>query len=315
MSNAWASILRDSTLSPVSRLILMHKLDQAGDETVESLGTALHLGRDRITRGLGDLMVAGLAQRVVVTEPGSPPRAKWRFSQGGEFPTTGCPNCGPSQVRETPTTGNHDLGPTSEFDGDATREVSRVPAPGFGINTQLPATNAPEEDLDQNQEKVSLGEGGAGGEPGSGPAKRVRRTYSADFEMVWASYGRRGAKPAAWAQWQKAITREEPDVIIAAMVAYIDATAKDPKFRKHLERWLRDDCWESDIPVTQTKAEQDFEKRKDMGSHQRHEDRRKYNLARWTNETFKKKTGHNDEAIAQMRKEWDIPEPKEDQPK
>lgn len=91
-------------------------------------------------------------------------------------------------------------------------------------------------------------------EPGrntvSPAAKRARRSeYTAEFEAFWMAYGRKGAKGAAAREWQRAVKRAEVAVIMAAVGPYL-ASRPDRQYRKDAERWLRDDCWESEVVGT-----------------------------------------------------------------
>lgn len=79
--------------------------------------------------------------------------------------------------------------------------------------------------------------------PATAPAAR----YPAVFEKAWIAYERKGAKADSYSQWKRAIQRASPEKILAAIPAYVAATAKDPKFRKDFERWLKGDCWESAV--------------------------------------------------------------------
>jgi hypothetical protein len=70
--------------------------------------------------------------------------------------------------------------------------------------------------------------------------------YSDAFEAAWAMYERKGSKKTAFAEWQRAVKRTEPAVIVAAIPAYV-ASKPDPQYRKDFERWLKGDCWESAV--------------------------------------------------------------------
>ncbi|PXY25163.1 hypothetical protein BAY59_24365 [Prauserella coralliicola] len=75
--------------------------------------------------------------------------------------------------------------------------------------------------------------------------------YTEAFEAAWLAYGRRGTKKAAFREWQKAIKRVTPGTITAAIPAYV-ASTPNPQYRQYLERWLRDDGWESaPVPAKQ----------------------------------------------------------------
>lgn len=68
--------------------------------------------------------------------------------------------------------------------------------------------------------------------------------YSDEFERAWASYGRKGAKRKAWAEWQRAIKRAPVETITAAIAPYLKARP-DSTYRKDFERFLSGDLWES----------------------------------------------------------------------
>lgn len=67
--------------------------------------------------------------------------------------------------------------------------------------------------------------------------------YSEAFEAAWKAYGRKGAKRAAWLEWQRAIKRAPVDTIMAAIAPYL-TSKPDPQYRKDFERWLKYDAWE-----------------------------------------------------------------------
>ena len=80
--------------------------------------------------------------------------------------------------------------------------------------------------------------------------KYQRAQYPEDFERFWKNYPRRdvGKKPA-FIEWQKAIKREDPEIIIAGAHRY----SKDPnlpelRYVPHAERWLKNDRW-ADEPL------------------------------------------------------------------
>ena len=68
--------------------------------------------------------------------------------------------------------------------------------------------------------------------------------YSEAFEAAWKQYGRKGAKRAAWAEWQRAIKRAPIETITAGIAPYL-ANKPDAQYRKDFERWLKGDVWES----------------------------------------------------------------------
>lgn len=86
------------------------------------------------------------------------------------------------------------------------------------------------------------------------PAAAPTARYPPVFEKAWVDYGRKGAKKDSYSQWQQAIKRASPETILAAIPPYVAATAKEPKFRKDFERWLKGDCWESAVVQSQRPA-------------------------------------------------------------
>lgn len=315
MNNPWTAILHNQALCAVARLILMEKSLDSADERVDTLCAKLGLGATAVTNALNELAVEGFARRITVPGegPGKPPRKIWSFSA---FLLSSLPasqvSCDPPLQESTKGAATRES--VDLLDADGSRGVSRAPAPVFGINTQYPEQEPPVVDQEKIPNKDSLGGGGVGEEPAPTLAKRVKRSYSDDFEMIWFEYGRRGSKPNAWAQWQKAIQREDQDVIMTALLAYIAATAGEPKYRKHLERWLRDDCWESDLPETKTQAEKQSEAKREMGNADRHLQQTIKELHAYTNATLLKKMGIPEMDAVKWRAELGIPEPEEDRP-
>jgi DNA-binding transcriptional ArsR family regulator len=92
----------------------------------------------------------------------------------------------------------------------------------------------------------------AAGPPSEDPSAECGSGYTEAFEVAWEAYGRRGTKKAAFGEWRKAIKRAEPGVITAAIPGYV-ASTPEIRYRKHMERWLRDDGWES-APVLASSA-------------------------------------------------------------
>lgn len=68
-----------------------------------------------------------------------------------------------------------------------------------------------------------------------------------EFEKLWA-LARRGAKGKAWDQYRKAIAAgASAEAIHDARARYV-AAASDLRFVAALERWLRDERWEEEVP-------------------------------------------------------------------
>jgi hypothetical protein len=91
--------------------------------------------------------------------------------------------------------------------------------------------------------------------PGGG--KRVgRQSYNHDDDPVfghfWAVFPKKKGKAAAYAAWQKALTRgADPNVIIKAAEQYRDDPSRDPGKTKYPQGWLSDERYadEADAPA------------------------------------------------------------------
>jgi Helix-turn-helix domain len=81
-------------------------------------------------------------------------------------------------------------------------------------------------------------------EPNTPAAGAASVSYSEAFEAAWIAYGRKGAKRAAWLEWERSIKRATPEVIASAIPAYL-ASLSAPKYAKDFERYLKYDVWES----------------------------------------------------------------------
>ena len=90
-------------------------------------------------------------------------------------------------------------------------------------------------------------EQGAGSPPspprGKGPG---RQSYDYDSDPVfghfWSVFPKKKGKPAAYAAWQKALSREaDPNVIIKAAERYRDDPSRNPEKTKYPQGWLNDE--------------------------------------------------------------------------
>lgn len=79
---------------------------------------------------------------------------------------------------------------------------------------------------------------------------KKQQTDTSDFEAVWA-LSRRGSKKKALDQYRRAITKTDHGTILTARKSHVDA-ASQPQYIKHLERWLRDECWADVETVSHT---------------------------------------------------------------
>jgi hypothetical protein len=89
-------------------------------------------------------------------------------------------------------------------------------------------------------------------EPPAKPARKAPRTRTSktsgdeQFDKFWEAYGKKVGRGLALDAWEKAITREDPAVILAAVAPYV-ASKPEKKFRLDPERWLKRDSWTDEI--------------------------------------------------------------------
>lgn len=77
-------------------------------------------------------------------------------------------------------------------------------------------------------------------------ASRSRPPDSSAFDRFWNAYPRRVAKDDARKAWAKAISRADPEQIIAAAERFRDDPARDPQFTAHPATWLNGGRWADD---------------------------------------------------------------------
>jgi hypothetical protein len=75
--------------------------------------------------------------------------------------------------------------------------------------------------------------------------KRSRREGgpAARFDEFWSTYPRKAAKPKAEEAWAKAITKADPDLILAAAASYRDRPGRTAEFTAHPTTWLNQERW------------------------------------------------------------------------
>ena len=66
------------------------------------------------------------------------------------------------------------------------------------------------------------------------------------FARFWAAYPRKVGKLGAARAWGRAVRLADPEVIIAAALAYAEDPARDRKFTKHPQTWLNAGCWDDE---------------------------------------------------------------------
>lgn len=246
-----ADLFRHPELDATARLIALYKLEFPGDQTVPEIAAELNLGEARVRTAVAELAVEGMAKKYSEPGrgPGKPARRIWSFDVSTlQAFSPSILQDAKIESRNSETLKGRENGSTSGFDNGEAASVSRVSAPAPAPASVFSSSSTQEDEENLISENVDLGEGGAGGEPAKSP-RRAAVAYSEEFEAVWLAYDRHGSKKPAYEQWKKAITRADPEVIVEALAAYIEATADDLHYRKHLERWLRDDRWESAVPV------------------------------------------------------------------
>lgn len=78
-------------------------------------------------------------------------------------------------------------------------------------------------------------------------AEPMKHTYDAAFEQAYAAYPRHIGKDAAAKAWKAAIAREQPTVILAAVVAFASSPAgRLGRLTPHFSTWLNAGRWQDD---------------------------------------------------------------------
>lgn len=96
----------------------------------------------------------------------------------------------------------------------------------------------------------------------------VRKPVNDDdpqFEQFWSMYPRKSAKGTARRAWSKAITKTDPQTIIAAASRYADDPNREPTFTAHAATWLNGERWDDDmLPARDSKGERKVSEVADM---------------------------------------------------
>lgn len=92
-------------------------------------------------------------------------------------------------------------------------------------------------------------------DPHQSPAGRVRSSADDSFERFWKAFpsGRKQKPGNARAKWAKAITKADPEVIIAAAAEYAASPVGQGKFVSGPEPWLNAEQWNDDRAAWQRK--------------------------------------------------------------
>lgn len=100
------------------------------------------------------------------------------------------------------------------------------------------------------------------------PRTRMRKPVNDDdpqFEQFWSMYPRKSAKGTARRAWSKAITKTDPQTIIAAASRYADDPNREPTFTAHAATWLNGERWDDDmLPARDSKGERKVSEVADM---------------------------------------------------
>lgn len=266
-----AALMRNEALSMVAKLIVIYKLANPGPETAVSLADLLGTNRERTGRALHNLAAEGLAEQQMIKANGRAPKQMWIFlfddlNRSGVLPQ-----------RQSTAEAKHDSGKMplrqNASGGLNTGSEGAVEEP------------SPPTALDRKEDVNSSLVGGGAGEPDNEPdevgwydnevvldeadafldfnayrrpaavtspvAKKQSRprtnySYSGSFEEAWKAYHRKGSKQGAFREWQLAIQRVDPEIILAAIPKYLAANPV-VRYRKDFERWLKGDMWEAEM--------------------------------------------------------------------
>lgn len=66
------------------------------------------------------------------------------------------------------------------------------------------------------------------------------------FENIWSLYGKKGNKKTSERKWSK-LSSSAKEKVFAYIPAYVEATP-DKQYRKNLETFLNQECWNDELP-------------------------------------------------------------------
>jgi hypothetical protein len=78
---------------------------------------------------------------------------------------------------------------------------------------------------------------------------RAPRVDLPGFPEFWEAFGHRVARPAAERAWRRVAPDAELAALIASRAAAYAAATPDKAFRKHPATWLRNACWNDELPA------------------------------------------------------------------
>lgn len=79
---------------------------------------------------------------------------------------------------------------------------------------------------------------------------KVEESKEVEFDLFWERYGKKGTRKKALDKWMK-LKQPEIDKAFKVVDAYVKSTP-DKQYRKGLESWIYNECWNDEIEITKT---------------------------------------------------------------
>jgi hypothetical protein len=97
-------------------------------------------------------------------------------------------------------------------------------------------------------------------EKSDGVSEKVNKiTYSHEFEQAWEAYGKRGGKEASFKEWKK-LSKADKETAMEHIPVYAQAHAKEPQYKQHFQRYIREGTFHSAVVMRETNNESDYTK-------------------------------------------------------
>jgi len=80
--------------------------------------------------------------------------------------------------------------------------------------------------------------------------EEIREEKNRSFDLFWERYGKKGTKKKSIDKWMK-LKQPEIDKAFKVVDAYVKSTP-DKQYRKGLESWIYNECWNDEIEITKT---------------------------------------------------------------
>ena len=119
--------------------------------------------------------------------------------------------------------------------------------PSINNNTCINKEKEKEKKIKKEKKKKKKGGGRIG-----------RLSYTPAFERFWQKYPRKEGKNRAFLEWEKAILREDIDVIMDGLERYVDyitAAKIEPRYIMLACNWLKQDRWQDEYVVKNNRFE------------------------------------------------------------